>query len=231
MIYKAACAVLLSFGIYIVLPSVYKIYLKKRDNQVMQKRGVICLTFDDGPDPQATPTILEILKEKDIRAVFFPIGSKVEKYPLLAVELSSHGHLVGEHSYSHIHGWKVNPAIYYKDLIKEKNVIDKYFGKSHLRFLRPTHGKINLITFLYTLLFNRRMVFWTLNSYDYKSTDIDATVEKILKRVKGGSVILFHDGRDISEEDPSRTVEILKALLDHEEFKDREFVTLDEVFL
>jgi len=230
MIFKIAFTVLFAFAIYIFFPSIIKIYLKKRQNQVLVESGAICLTFDDGPDPRATPAIIKLLNEKQIKATFFPIGIKVEKYPYLANLISSQGHLIGEHGYSHIHAWKLNPVAYYKDLIKENTVIDNFFGKSQTRFFRPANGKVNLITLAYTLISHRQIIFWTVNSYDYKLSDTDLLVEKITAQIKKGAVILFHDGRDIGEEDPSSTVRALKALLYHKDLQGRKFATLDEVF-
>src|SRR5690242_13750935 len=82
---------------YYILPLLYKVWVKRDFNRAILCSGVVCLTFDDGPDPEATPQILDLLDSAGIKASFFVLGEKAAQYPCLVREIAKRGHEIGSH--------------------------------------------------------------------------------------------------------------------------------------
>lgn len=160
---------------------------------------VIALTFDDGPDPIHTPRILDILKENNIKATFFLIGSKVETYPELVKRIYNEGHTIGNHTYSHSVSytlWSSNRI--YEDIRKTNDIIYKIIGKSPIYF-RPPFGVTNPL--IRRAVNNRfECIGWSIRSYDtlefIKRRSIS---ERIVRNIKNGDIVLLHDNREGSE--------------------------------
>jgi peptidoglycan/xylan/chitin deacetylase (PgdA/CDA1 family) len=146
----------------------------------------LCLTFDDGPHPDSTPRIIDILDSNGIKALFFCSGQEAEKYPALISLISSKGHIVGNHGYHHLNGWITNTRVYVRDISKGAKFTSQYL-------LRPPYGRIRPSQYS-ELSKNYRVVFWDLMPYDF---DEQMTSEKVLrvlkKRIRPGSVIVLHD--------------------------------------
>jgi peptidoglycan-N-acetylglucosamine deacetylase len=167
-------------------------------NSLRRAERTVCLTFDDGPDPAATPEILEALRTRGVRATFFVLGKKVEKYPELASSIAYGGHLIGEHGYSHLHPWKSNPVGYWDDLVRVKRTLERVLGPGIWRYYRPTYGKANAATLLFALLFRKVLVFWNVDPHDYRERQTTEIVRRVLDGVhdaQGAAVVLLHDGR------------------------------------
>ena len=99
---------------------------------------VIYLTFDDGPTPEITPWVLDLLKDYDAKATFFCIGRNVSEYPEIYNKILSEGHSVGNHTYDHVKGWKVSSKIYLENTLKASHIISS-------KLFRPPYGKISPI--------------------------------------------------------------------------------------
>jgi len=100
------------------------------------KKNEIWLTFDDGPDPVATPFILKILKQENIKATFFLVGIQIEKNPKLFQNIIADGHIVANHTYTHINGWLTCNKNYLKDINRCQKLIPN-------KLFRPPFGKIS----------------------------------------------------------------------------------------
>ena len=103
-------------------------------------RKVVCLTFDDGPIPQVTPLILNILREKNVHATFFLVGENVERYPELYRHILADGHRVGNHTYHHLKGFRTSCRGYLSDVEHCNAVLGDGIGATPL--LRPPYGRI-----------------------------------------------------------------------------------------
>ncbi|MEA2107102.1 MAG: polysaccharide deacetylase family protein [Bacteroidota bacterium] len=151
-----------------------------------QRENEIFLTFDDGPTPEFTPWALSVLKEYNARATFFCLGKKVEQNPGLFQQIKDEGHAVGNHSYSHLSGWKTKNQTYYKDVYKASEFI-------YSKLFRPPYGEIKLKQ-IKQLKGKYRIVMWDVLSYDY---DPQITPQKclrnVLKKATSGSIVVFHD--------------------------------------
>ncbi|MCL1868125.1 MAG: polysaccharide deacetylase family protein [Paludibacter sp.] len=146
----------------------------------------IYLTFDDGPIPEVTPQLLDLLEVENIRATFFCVGQNVERYPKLFEEIKRRGHRVGNHTFNHLKGFKTNLNTYIDNVKKADKLI-----KSDL--FRPPHGQITCRK-IRALQTDFQIVMWDLISCDY---DNSLSAEKILQNIKkyssNGSIVVFHD--------------------------------------
>jgi peptidoglycan-N-acetylglucosamine deacetylase len=150
------------------------------------KEKKIFLTFDDGPTPEVTPWVLNLLDEYNVKATFFCIGNNVEKYPDLFLEIKNRGHQVGNHAYSHKRGMYRNTPVFFEDINKAQELI-----QSHL--FRPPHGhitprQINVLKNQYSI------VLWDVITRDYDTTlKADTVYNNVVKYSRNGSVVVFHD--------------------------------------
>lgn len=149
-------------------------------------RKEIALTFDDGPDPDSTPVILDILGSENVRAVFFCTGEKAEKYPCLLDEIVLAGHQAGNHGYHHIKGIGTRTTGYVRNVQMAAEVING-------NLFRPPYGSISLLQ--YKMLRNNfRIVMWDLMPYDFDNSITSARVKStIIRKVRPGSIIVLHD--------------------------------------
>lgn len=157
--------------------------------RIKTKGRVLWLTFDDGPDPDSTPKILDILEKHDIKSIFFCNGSAVEKYPGLVELIKAKGHLIGNHGYRHLNGWKTSTSRY----IENVNRADTHTSSV---FFRPPYGRLRLSQYL-KLRKKYKIVFWDLMPYDFdKSFGSDKSLKILIEKLRSGSIIVLHDRPD-----------------------------------
>ncbi len=146
----------------------------------------VYLTFDDGPIPQATPWILETLREYNIKATFFCVGDNVRKYPELFADILSEGHSVGNHTFNHIQAFKVSSQHYFNNINKGDQLINS-------NLFRPPHGQLRKIHAM-ILRRTRRIIMWDVVTRDYsKKLTAQDVFENVRKYARNGSIIVFHD--------------------------------------
>ena len=164
----------------------------------------VYLTFDDGPNPETTPKLLKLLDRYNAKATFLCLGENVEAYPELYQSILDQGHAVGNHSYSHLNGWKTKTADYFIDVEKASKIIAS-------NLFRPPYGKIRPKQ-IRSLKSAYKVVLWGLSSQDYKQgLDIDSMIDTLKKETEAGSIVLFHD----SAKSFNNTSKILPAYLAH----------------
>jgi peptidoglycan/xylan/chitin deacetylase (PgdA/CDA1 family) len=157
---------------------------------------VISLTFDDGPDGNITPLILDILGKYHIPATFFQIGNKAEKHVDLIRMIYSRGHLLGIHSYSHTFLYDFSGRRKMEqDLLKAEEIIFNATGKRPLLF-RPPYGVTNPVMAKVVKMLGYKVIGWSVKSLDTTIKDADRIAERVLRKLKPGAVILMHDTRD-----------------------------------
>ena len=146
----------------------------------------VYLTFDDGPIPEATPYILDILARYDIKATFFMVGDNVRKYPELHQQVVDAGHRIGNHTHNHISGFRYSVHDYIYN-------VEKANAYLHTDLIRPPHGWMRID--LYVLLSNKfQIVMWDLVTRDYsRYTTANDIVNNVKRFVRNGSIITFHD--------------------------------------
>ena len=168
-------------------PAIYLRWLYPKAYWRMDRHvKAVYLTFDDGPIPEATPFILDTLKEFNAKATFFMVGDNVRKYPELYERIVAEGHQVGNHTHNHIGGLRHTIKEYSYNVEKANAYI-----KSH--YLRPPHGWMR--HGLYAWLSHRyKIVMWDLVTRDYsKLLTAEDVVNNIKRYARNGSIITFHD--------------------------------------
>lgn len=147
---------------------------------------VIYLTFDDGPVPEVTPLVLDLLDEYGLKATFFCVGENVEKYPELYAEVLRRGHKTGNHTFNHLKGFSVSTDDYVANVQKAALKIDS-------KLFRPPYGRISFRQ-KKVLQANFDIVMWDLITHDYNKNLSPATVFNNVKRFsRNGSIVVFHD--------------------------------------
>lgn len=151
-----------------------------------QKEKTVYLTFDDGPIPEVTPWVLDLLRKYNIKATFFCVGDNVCKHPEVFKMLVSAGHSVGNHTFNHLQGFKVKSDEY----VENVELADAYI-RSNL--FRPPHGHLRIRQG--TRLSKKfRFVMWDVITRDYNRKLSGEYVLNVVKRyVRNGSIIVFHD--------------------------------------
>lgn len=149
-------------------------------------RKEIALTFDDGPEPEVTPKVLDILARHSLQATFFCLGSKAERFPSLVQQIREQGHAIGNHSYSHLNGFFTKLNTYTADVEKAQATL-------HASLFRPPYGRIKPSQ--YKLLSeNFLIVFWNVMSYDYHPEfSPEKCLNHCLQKLENGAVFVFHD--------------------------------------
>ena len=147
---------------------------------------VVYLTFDDGPIPEVTPLVLDLLKERDIKATFFCVGENVSKYPELFKRIKAEGHSVGNHTYNHLQGMKYSTSDYLQNIEKANSLI-----RSNM--FRPPHGWLTRLQY-WSIIGKYKLVMWDVISCDYDSSlSPEKCFRNVADFVRDGSIITFHD--------------------------------------
>jgi len=147
---------------------------------------VIYVTFDDGPVPEVTPLVLDLLDEYNIKATFFCVGENVEKYPEIYNEVLKRGHHTGNHTYNHLKGISVSTDEYVANVQKAAERIDS-------NLFRPPFGRIKNKQ-KRALRDRYEIVMWDLITYDYdKSLSPETILHNIKRFSRNGSLVVFHD--------------------------------------
>lgn len=150
------------------------------------------LTFDDGPTPVVTPKVLELLKKYNARGTFFCLGRNTERHPEILTEILKDGHSVGNHTYSHIKGWRADDQEYFNDIKLASSLINS-------RLFRPPYGQITRSQ-LRHLRTHYKIVMWSMMTHDYDPlVSKERCLKATLKHCKDGSIIVFHDSVKASE--------------------------------
>ncbi len=155
----------------------------------------IYLTFDDGPHPELTPQVLDLLQQYNAKATFFCVGENVKKYPEVYSRIIGDGHRVGNHTMHHLNGSKTKDNVYLHDILEAKKYIDS-------NLFRPPYGRLSSFQAqqLAQPLYKLKPVMWTVLSGDF---DKKITPERCLNNVTlksgAGDIIVFHDSEKAKE--------------------------------
>lgn len=163
--------------------------------KIQTKEPVIYLTFDDGPTPEITPWVLDILKQFDAKATFFCIGQNLQLYPDITHKVLEEGHAIGNHTFRHENGWKTSTEIYVESAEQTQSEIGKNFV-SKSRMFRPPYGKIRKQQAQQLIAKGYKIVMWDILSRDYNPSVTPKTcISTVVKNASSGSIIVFHDSK------------------------------------
>lgn len=176
----------------------------------------IYLTFDDGPIPEVTEWVLELLKKHSIKATFFCIGDNIQKHPELFQKVIAEGHSIGNHTFNHLKGWSFSKEEYIKNAVECEQSIYANSGIKELnpKIFRPPYGKIKLSQSKALRKMGYRIIMWDVLSVDYdKNVSPEQCLKNIIKNTVSGSIIACHDSlkafKNLEYALP-RTIEYLK---------------------
>lgn len=173
---------------------------------------------DDGPNEDYTETLLEGLKERDVKVTFFLLGAEVEKYPNIVEEIHDEGHLIGTHSYEHVNLSNLSDTAAMEQVDKTNQAIHEITGEFP-QYIRPPFGcwKCNLD-------YNAKMieVLWDIDPLDWKTSNSDVIAKRVIDKVEEDDIILLHDASESS-------VKAAFKIIDELEKKGYVFVTVDEI--
>ena len=178
---------------------------------------IIYLTFDDGPHPQSTPQILDILQRYDAKATFFVVGRQVKRWPdtlRLAVE---RGHAIANHTASHKSFRGLSQEAFAAQVTGLANGIGQTAGDilqagQQVPFVRPPYGHTDANTAAYAGALGYRVVMWDIDTRDWQRPGSDVIAARVLKRAFPGAVVLMHDSAGRASQVPAALETILAEL-------------------
>ena len=187
---------------------------------------VVALTFDDGPHPVFTPQILDILKRYGVRATFFLIGARTERYPDLARRIVAERHEIGNHTYSHPADLpRKDWGAICGEIVKGADAIERVTGVRPKLF-RPPRGYLNYRIHTAAQLCGFTVVLWTVSTDHHDAPTPEAMARRVFKLVHSGAIILMHDGRIQTR---WKDVKALPLILDGLRKRGYSFVTVSEL--
>lgn len=189
---------------------------------------IICLTFDDGPDDLFTPDILDVLKEKNVKATFFLIGNRVEEYPEVTRRIVDEGHEIGNHTYSHPNTGKPMGQRLKEEIDNMEKTLAP-FGVATSYLFRPPYGALSVPAVLEIANFGYRVAMWSIDSLDWRGLSKDEVINNIMTQVGPGKVVLQHSAGGPGE-DLTGSVEALPVIIDRLAQDGYKFVTFSEMF-
>jgi peptidoglycan/xylan/chitin deacetylase (PgdA/CDA1 family) len=182
----------------------------------------IAMTFDDGPSAQLTPKLLDMLKERGIKATFFVVGRNVEEYPDIVRRMANEGHEVANHSWSHPALTKLGAESFRKQIENTNEAIAKATGKRPV-LMRPPYGATSaLLNRRLSEQFGLKVILWSVDPLDWKYRNSNRVYSSIIQNTRPGSIILTHDIH-------ATTVAAMPATLDTLLSKGYKFVTVSEL--
>ncbi len=153
---------------------------------------VIYLTFDDGPIPDTTEWVLDVLAAHNVKATFFVVGENIERHPSVFQKVINGGYSIGNHTYHHLKGWGASLQNYLADVEQCSQLIKKYTGETPHLF-RPPHGQIKPAQ-AKQLRTKYELIMWDTLTIDYdKNLSEKKCLKNSIKATQPGSIIVFHD--------------------------------------
>jgi peptidoglycan/xylan/chitin deacetylase (PgdA/CDA1 family) len=154
---------------------------------------LVALTFDDGPNPEATPAILDALGAEDVPATFFVLGRHADRWPAIVERAAAEGHVIGNHGYHHRKlVWR--SPIYVRDDITLGAAAIERAGAARPHLFRAPHGQRNPWVSPIARAEGQRTVGWTLGVWDTSRPGPEVIAERVLRGARAGSIVLLHDG-------------------------------------
>jgi len=188
----------------------------------------VSITFDDGPNPRATPRILDVLRREGVRATFFVLGRHAERWPELVRRAALDGHQLGNHGYFHRKLHRRSPGYVRDDLTRGTEQIVRASGIRPRHFRAPHGFRSPWVTPIAASL-GQRTVGWSLGVWDSARPGADVIAARTLEGMHAGSILLLHDGDGYDPEgDRSQTAEALPAILDGLRRRGFRFTTLPD---
>lgn len=187
-------------------------------NEVNTEKMKIALTFDDGPHPYYTEQILDGLKDREVKATFFITGQNAQEHPEIVKRIDEEGHIIGNHTYSHMQLTNSNADKFKQELIDTNEVIKEITGDEVI-YVRPPYGCWNKELERELYLFP---VLWTVDPLDWCNSDASCIAQRVISKAEDNAIILLHDGY-------KSTVTATFQIIDELSEKGYVFVTVEDI--
>lgn len=198
-----------------VLPTLFHKYIDKNVLKTLSQNNAIILTFDDGPDERYTGKLLDVLKENQVRAVFFVVAANAKKHPEIIKRMVKENHMIGFHSLEHKNEM-LHSYWYTKKEFEEGVHIMNQMG-IRMQYYRPPWGHVNMFSNFFARKHHMRLCLWDVMAGDWKSdASVGSILKKLRKQVHSGSVICLHDAGEATGGAigaPLKTIEALSIIL------------------
>ena len=174
----------------------------------------VYLTFDDGPIPEVTPKVLEILARYNVKATFFMVGENIDKHPDVFAQVIEAGHSIGNHTYNHLKGWKYSKTEYLTNVAKWEDAVKRNLSTFNFQLstlYRPPYGKAWIWQRCALHNMGYRLIYWDILTRDYEPTRTPLQMlAQIQRETRPGSIINFHDSLKSNE----RMLEVLPQAIE-----------------
>lgn len=168
------------------IPKLIQYLLYYFEFKIKGENKILYLTFDDGPIPEVTPEVLDILDKYNAKATFFCVADNIKKHPEVFQSIIDRGHRLGNHTYHHIKGWETPNNEYFEDIERANQLVNS-------NLFRPPYGRIGFFQ-ARELRKKYRLILWSVLSYDYSGKLSKEKVwDNIRKSITDNDIILFHD--------------------------------------
>ncbi|BDA66870.1 polysaccharide deacetylase [Rivularia sp. IAM M-261] len=184
---------------------------------------VIALTFDDGPWPQSTPAVLDILKKNNIKGTFFIVGQMLKEHPDMGKRVVAEGHVIANHTWHHWYHY-MNPQAAAFEIDNTSNLIYQVTGVKTSLF-RPPGGIKTNGPYAYAKNQKYATIMWSSDSSDYARPSVPKLISNVMREAKPGGIVLMHDGGG----NRSNTVAALPQIIDNFKKQGYRFVTIPEL--
>lgn len=174
----------------------------------------IALSFDDGPDPEVTPAVLDLLAQYGARATFFSVGRALQAQPLLARRVTDEHHELGNHSWTHTRWHSLFGVARQRGEMKQcAQAIVSTTGRSSQPLYRPPMGHKSPPLASAAQQLQLTLVAWSLHSHDSRGSDPERIAQRVLQRLRPGDIVLMHDGHDLPGQHRPACVPALRLIL------------------
>jgi peptidoglycan/xylan/chitin deacetylase (PgdA/CDA1 family) len=217
ILFLAVCLAILVLGSVFIQWNFYFFSFSHGDRNIPS----VAITFDDGPDEKTTPKILSILEKYNVKATFFCIGEKIEKYPSVFKSIIEKGHTIGNHSHRHTFWFDFySSRMMTNEIAKTDEIIYGFIGKKPKLF-RPPYGVTNPIMKKALRITGHLSVAWSLRSFD-TAVNAERVLRNVKRKLKNGDIIIFHDTVPTNPR-------IIGQFIDDTQKSGKQFIGLDEL--
>jgi peptidoglycan/xylan/chitin deacetylase (PgdA/CDA1 family) len=172
----------------------------------------IALTFDDGPDPAATPRLLQLLAAREVRATFFLIGERAARHPDVVRAIAAAGHEVGNHTWRHRNAWLLPPVLAAREITEGARILGEILGRPP-RLYRPPWGIVNVAALATARRLGLVTVLWSVQHEGLRPRSPAAQLRHVMDRLHDGAIVDLHDAPGLPGA-PERLLAMMPALLD-----------------
>ncbi|HZX21279.1 MAG TPA: polysaccharide deacetylase family protein [Clostridia bacterium] len=187
---------------------------------------LVALTFDDGPESELTPQILDILDDYDIKATFFVIGQSAARYTDVLKDINDRGHEIGNHSWSHKYLPKISKSSKESEILKTEQLLIDVLG-DHTSIFRPPYGAVKAQDKQLIDSLGYKIVNWSVDTRDWAGTSGEQMMKYVKQQLKPGGIILMHNSGNTKT--VKNMMNILPTMIDWIREQGYEFVTVTEI--